>query len=491
MSDHKESSGQVLLTVDQMGRADKAAVKLGVPGERLMDAAGWAVAMQTAKRFPPCRVSILCGPGNNGGDGFAAARYLRRRGWPVRLGLLGRLSGLKGDAALHASLWEGGIEPLSPGLLDGADLVIDALFGAGLSRPLSGIARQVIEQIAVPVVAVDVPSGVHGDSGQVMGAAAQACLTVTFFRKKPGHLLLPGRDLCGEVALADIGIPEAALDAIKPRCWENGPALWTLPKPGALSHKYARGHALILGGAEMTGAARLASRAARRAGAGMATLAAPSSSLPLYGADQAGLVTRPLDRVAELPRLIKACKANALLAGPGLGLGRDTGPLVLAALAARLPTVLDADALSVFEGRAKELFKAIQSPCLMTPHGGEFKRLFASTGDRLSQARLAAKACGAVILLKGADTVIAHPDGRAVINEAPPDLATAGSGDVLAGLAAGLMAQGMPPFEAAQAASWLHAEAGRRLGAGLVAEDLAGEMPALLAGLGEQPGRPI
>lgn len=437
-----------------------------------MEAAGWAVAMNTRKRFKPCRVLVLAGPGNNGGDGFVAARYLRHWGWPVRVALLGALKELQGDAALNAARWEGEVAPLSLEALEGADLVIDALFGAGLSRPLDGVARQVIEAITVPVVAVDIPSGVSGDSGQVLGAAPRADLTVTFFRKKPGHCLMPGRELCGQVVVADIGIPEGVLDEIKPSVFENGPGLWELPEPKADSHKYKRGHALILGG-EMTGAARLAARAALRVGAGMVTLAVPEALLPVYAADAPGTVVRPMNGPADLSEILSKRKISAVLAGPGLGVGKSSRALVLAILKAGLPVVLDADALTSFEGRADELFSHLHHPALFTPHEGEFKRLFERSEDKLASARAAARSSGASVLLKGPDTVVAAPDGRAVIEtQAPPSLATAGSGDVLAGFAVGLMAQGLSPFQAGAAAAWRHGQAALKAGAGLVAEDL-------------------
>jgi NAD(P)H-hydrate epimerase len=468
------ASNQALLDVAEMSQADGLAAKGGMPVERLMEAAGWAVAMQVRKRFEPCRVLVLAGPGNNGGDGLVAARYLRRWGWPVRVALLGKADGLKGEAGLNAQRWEGEIEALAPDCLTGADLVIDALFGAGLTRPLDGVARQVIEAITVPVVAVDIPSGVSGDTGLVMGAAPRAMLTVTFFRKKPGHCLMPGRDLCGEIVVSDIGIPDAVLDLIQPKTFENGPDLWELPNISPTAHKYSRGHVLILGG-EMTGAARLAARAARKSGAGMVTLAVPERLMPLYAADWPGNVLKRCDDADDLAQLLESKRFNAALAGPGLGVGKPTRALVGVLMKAGLPLVLDADALSSYEGRAEELFKHLHHPALFTPHEGEFKRLFERSSDKLASARQAARMSGASVLLKGPDTVVASPDGRAMIEtSAPPWLATAGSGDVLAGLAVSLIAQGMAPFMAGAAAVWRHAQAGLRAGEGLVAEDLVG-----------------
>lgn len=477
-----------LLTPAEMAAADRAAIAAGIHGIELMEKAGRAVAAALAARWSARPMTVLCGPGNNGGDGFVAARRLAAEGWPVRLGLLGDAARLAGDAAHHAALWRGGIEPLTPSLLDGTALVIDAIFGAGLSRPVDGAARLMIEALArsgLPSVAVDVPSGLDGATGQVMGTAAPAALTVTFFRKKPGHLLLPGRVLCGETVLADIGIPAAVLHRIQPRTHENAPALWreAYPWPQLDGHKYRRGHALIAGGEVMTGAARLAAGAAARIGAGLVTVAAPQSAWPVYAAALTHVIVRPVARPEDFPELLADTRRNAILLGPGGGTGEAMRHNVLAALATRRAVVLDADALTVFAERRDMLFAAITGPCVLTPHDGEFARLFPDIqgGGKLARARAAARASGAVVLLKGADTVIAAPDGRAVVNaNAPPDLATAGSGDVLAGLVTGLLAQELDPFRAAAAACWIHGAAAAAFGPGLVAEDIIESVPGAL-----------
>ena len=473
-----------ILTVAEMGRADALAVAAGVPSLDLMEAAGRAVADAIAARWTLRPVSILCGPGNNGGDGFVVARLLAERGWPVRLGLLG--DALKGDAKVNADRWNGSREPVSVDLLQNAGLVVDALFGAGLTRPLDGVARDLIEAInksQVPCVAIDVPSGVFGDSGEVLGRAPACALTVTFFRKKPAHLMAPGRDLCGEVVLADIGIPRSVLTEIQPRTFENGPDLWRadLRRPGTDSHKYTRGHALIVGGAEMTGAARLAARAARRVGAGMVTIAAPAPATPIYLAGDPGQLVIKLDEKSDLENLMGETKRSAVLVGPGNGVSSTTQRHTVEALRSKAPTVIDADALSVFQGSSKDLFSWVRGPCVLTPHDGEFARLFDTSGDRLIRVRRAAATSGAVILLKGAATVIAAPDGRAVINTATPWLATAGTGDVLAGFIVGLLAQGLPAFEAACAGAWFHSRAGAEIGPGLIAEDISEQIPGILA----------
>ncbi|KAA0678358.1 NAD(P)H-hydrate dehydratase [Roseomonas genomospecies 6] len=482
-----------LLSVAEMYRADAMTIAGGVPGPVLMEAAGAAVVRAVCERWAPHPTVVLCGPGNNGGDGFVIARLLLEAGWPVRLALLGSRSALRGDAAVAAGRWTGPVEAADPWLLEGNPLVIDALFGAGLARPLDGMARAVVEAMdGRTVVAVDVPSGVHGDSGQVMGIAPQAALTVTFFRRKPGHLLLPGRALCGEVVVADIGIPDTVLDGIAPQTLLNGPDLWRrrYPWPRLDAHKYARGHAVVLGGARMTGAARLSARGALRAGAGLVTVACPPESVPVYAAGSPSLIVSDVADVAAFQALLADPRKNAALLGPGAGVGAETRARVLAALDAGKSCVLDADALTSFAESPADLCERLNGRCLLTPHEGEFARIFpdlvgyegaAEEGGKLTRARAAAARCGAVVLLKGADTVVAAPDGRAVINaNAPPDLATAGSGDVLAGMALGLIAQGMDVFDAACAAVWLHGEAANAFGPGLIAEDLPDALPGVL-----------
>lgn len=466
-----------VLTIAEMYRADALAIAGGVPGIRLMEAAGWAIAREVRRRWRPCRVIVLCGPGNNGGDGFVAARILARDGWPVRLALLGELVGLKGDAALAAARWSGPVEQAGPDCLDRAQLVIDALFGAGLARPLDGPALALVAAIkarGVPVLAVDVPSGVNGDTGQILGDAAPAQATVTFFRKKPGHLLLPGRLACGAVVVADIGIPASVLDEVSPGCRENGPALWRVPRAEPGGHKYSRGHALVVAG-EMTGAALLAARTTRRIGAGLVTIASLPERADVFRVAEPGAILADLQ---EFDALLQDPRRNAVLIGPGGGTGADTKARAIAAAQAGRALVLDADALTSLGG---EVGRACNPLTVLTPHDGEYARMFPYRGHRLSRARAAAAQTGAVMLLKGADTVIAAPDGRAAINaNAPPDLATAGSGDVLAGAILGLLAQGMAPFEAAAAAVWLHGAAAARIGRGLVAEDLPDTLKALL-----------
>jgi len=476
-----------LLTPAAMADADHAAIAGGISGSALMDNAGRAVAEAAMRRWAPRPVAVLCGPGNNGGDGFAAARHLAAAGWTVWLGLLGARDRLTGDAKEHAARWAGAVEALSPKLLDGAGLAIDAIFGAGLARPVEDAARATIEALAqssVPSLAVDVPSGLDGATGDVRGAAAPAAMTVTFFRKKPGHLLFPGRALCGDLVLADIGIPAGVLDALAPAIFENGPPLWlaALPVPSPTGHKYNRGDAVVLGGAEMTGAARLGARAAQRVGAGLVTVATPAKAAPIYATALESVIVHALAKPGDFAAFIKDKRKNALLLGPGGGVGAALRRHVREALATRRAVVLDADAITVFADEPKTLFKALAgAAAVLTPHEGEFARLFVLKGDKLTRARAAARQAQAVVLLKSNDTVIAAPDGRAAINaNAPADLATAGAGDVLAGLVLGLLAQGVEPFAAACIAAWLHGESAREFGPGLIAEDLIDGLPRVL-----------
>ncbi len=477
-----------LLSNAEMGRADQAAIAGGTPGETLMENAGRAVAEAVQARWKPRPTLVCCGPGNNGGDGFVVARLLERAGWPVRLALLGDRTALKGDAAHHAGLWRGGVLLLDQAAPQPGELVVDALFGAGLSKPLGGAARDVARQVGamgLDVVAVDVPSGLSGDSGQVMGDTALAArLTVTFFRKKPGHLLLPGRQLVGELVVADIGIPEGVLQHLPVQAWENGPDGWgaVYPRRRPGDHKYSAGHALVLGGPTMTGAARLAARAALRVGAGLVTLACPRDAWMIYALASASVITAPFSDPSGFEALLEDERRNAVLLGPGSGVSDQTRRFVLAALGKDKRCLLDADALSVFQEDPEALFAQLRDDCVLTPHEGEFRRLFPEcAGDKLARCRAAARKSGAVVLLKGADTVIAAPDGRARLNSnAPSSLATAGSGDVLAGLVTGLLAQGMPAFDAASAGAWLHGEAATLFGPGLIAEDLPELLPKVV-----------
>jgi NAD(P)H-hydrate epimerase len=478
-----------LLRVAQMVEADRATIAAGTPGVDLMHSAGAAVVREIVQRWSVRPVVVLCGPGNNGGDGFVVAYGLAAAGWPVRIALQGSREQLVGDAKFHAARWSGPVETLAPAAVGDAELVVDALFGSGLSRALDRNAAQTLAAAAqrrVPLIAVDVPSGVMGDTGESLGAVAAAC-TVTFARKKPGHVLMPGRDLCGDIVVADIGTPPSVLAGIAADTWENDPSLWQgdLPRLEAGGNKFSRGHALLFGGYPMTGAARMAARAAARAGAGLTSIAVAEVALPIYAGALTSIMVRPLSRPEDVAHLLADSRYTALLIGPGAGVNETTRTRALAMLATRRAVLLDADAISVFADRPAALSEAIKGPCILTPHEGEFARLFDATGDKLRRTRAAAQASGAIIVLKGTDTVIAAPDGRCVVNtNAPASLATAGSGDVLGGIMLGLMAQGMNAFLAAAAGVWLHGAAAADFGPGLLAEDLADLLPGVFRRLG-------
>jgi ADP-dependent NAD(P)H-hydrate dehydratase / NAD(P)H-hydrate epimerase len=507
-----------LLSTTEMAEADRLAVAAGVPSLDLMERAGAAVA-ETAGAMVGigARILVLAGPGNNGGDGFVAARRLAEQGYHVRLALLGDRRALKGDAAHMAARWHGTCEPVAAAAIRDCDLIIDGLFGAGLSRAIAGPAADAVAAVnasGVAVLAIDVPSGLDGTTGAPTGPVVTATRSVTFFRRKPGHLLLPGRGLCGDVRLVDIGIPDNVLGQIAPRTFANHPNMWDAAWPALRpdTHKYTRGHVVAVSGpAVSTGAARLGALGALRIGAGLVTVASPRASFPVNAAHLTAIMVTPFDVPEGLAGVLADRRRNAVLIGPGCGVDPATARMAEIALASGAACVLDADALTSFADakvgtapaagasfgylpsaggsvpmtpdRLFELIRAApQRPAVLTPHDGEFQRLFGAVpGSRLDRARHAAAASGAVVILKGADTCIAAPDGRAAINEnAPPWLATAGSGDVLAGFIAGLLAPGMAAFEAAAAAVWLHGACGHRIGPGLIAEDLPEALTAVL-----------
>lgn len=465
-----------LLTPEEMAVADAASPGLGVPGPVLMANAGRAVARAVRARFRPCRTLVLCGPGNNGGDGYIAARLLAQDGWPVAVAALAPPRA-GSDAAWAAAQWHGPTAPFTAAEAARASLVIDAVFGAGLSRDVDGLVADTL-RASPRVAAVDVPSGLDGANGAIRGFAPQAALTVTFFRLKPGHLLLPGRELCGDVVLADIGMPAAVLDQVRGKTFANLPELWKLPRPARESHKYSRGDITVLGSVTMTGAARLAAGAARRAGAGMVTIAARGGG-DVYRTGSPGLLVNE----APLAELLRDARRQVWVCGPGLGVEAARAALP-ALIAARRTVVADADAFSAFAGDPD----AFRGATVLTPHAAEFARVFGLAGDRrpagerLGAARTAAARTGAVVLLKGNDTIVAAPDGRAVINaSAPPWLGTAGAGDVLSGIIGGLLGQGMAAWEAAAAGAWLHGQAATLAGPGMVAEDLLPALPRAIA----------
>jgi hydroxyethylthiazole kinase-like uncharacterized protein yjeF len=494
-----------VLTTAEMERAERLTIAAGTPGFALMLSAGQAVAEAAMGLVEEGPILVVAGRGNNGGDGFVAAAELAARGREVSVILLCERDSLQGDAASAARGWKHPVLPFNPHAIGRPALIIDALFGAGLNRPVKGEPCDMIEAInanGAPVLSVDLPSGVNGTTGAVMGIAVRATETVTFFRRKPAHLLLPGRIHCGRVRVADIGIDARVLEEIQPQTFENIPQFWrrSFPVPRIDGHKYARGHAVVLsGGIAATGAARLSARGALRAGAGLVTLASPSDALAVNAAALTAVMVRALDTVVEFAELLTDKRLNACVIGPGAGVGERTRDLVLTALSANRGLVLDADALTSFADAPDHLFEAIKAShdpqVVLTPHEGEFARLFSDMStkpplrSKLERVRAAAVRCGAIVLLKGPDTIVASPDGRATIAaNAPPWLATAGAGDVLAGMIAAMLAQGVPAFEAASIGVWMHGEAAAEAGPGLIAEDLPEVVPAVFRRLYDEFG---
>jgi hydroxyethylthiazole kinase-like uncharacterized protein yjeF len=474
----------VLLAPADVARLDHLAIAAGTPGSVLMERAGTAVVRAIQARFARRPVIVLCGPGNNGGDGWVVARLLKQAGWPVEAVSLVDPASLQGDAAGAFAAWQAPWHPVEAALDRTAGLWVDALFGAGLARDVAGPAGALIEHVlaqGAPVVAIDIPSGIDGATGLVRGHALRAALTVTFVRKKPGLVLLPGRLHAGEIVVADIGIGAGELDQVAGRVRINQPSLWRhlLPRRDALSHKYRFGHAVVVGGpATATGAARLTAMAALRIGAGVVSVACDPDALPLYAGESADLITVPVADEAAFDRLLADKRRNAVAIGPAAGVTDRTGTRILRLFESGRRLVLDADALTSIAPCTGRL--PARGDVVLTPHEGEFHRLFPDlTGARIERARQAAAISGAVLVLKGGDTIVAAPDGRlAILDLAAPALATAGAGDVLAGAILGLLAQHMPAYEAAAAAVRLHAEAGAALGPGMISADL----PRTIAG---------
>ncbi|WP_298430994.1 NAD(P)H-hydrate dehydratase [uncultured Jannaschia sp.] len=497
----------ILLTAVQMRALERAAIDSGaVRGIDLMERAGRGAVEAVLAHWPalaaaPCRAVVLCGPGNNGGDGFVVARLLHQRGWEVDVQLHGGAEALPPDARANHDRWRalGEVGALAVGHAPEADLVVDALFGAGLSRDLPDdvldLATQWTDARAARVVALDAPTGLCLDSGRRRGGCLPADLTVALHGLKPGHVLADGSTACGTVRVVGIGLTSP-----------DDPALARLVAGDrrvlkVAGHKYDHGHALVLSGGlglGRTGAARLAARGALRVGAGLVTLGAPGAALLECAGQVTAIMLRRCDDGAALAARLDDARITALCLGPGLGIDARGSDLVAAALASGRPAVLDADALTLLAGAG---IGAPHGRCILTPHDGEFARLCpeiaarlaAPPGEgpamsRLDAARAAAATLGAVVLLKGPATVIAAPDGRVAVNaavgaRAAPWLATAGSGDVLAGIATGLLARGFAPFDAACQAAWLHVEAARAFGPGLIAEDLPEMLPHVFSEL--------
>ncbi|MCH7807299.1 MAG: NAD(P)H-hydrate dehydratase [Proteobacteria bacterium] len=480
-------SKYAVLTAAEMIRAEVAAFKSGIPAYALMAKAGGGLAKAILSKKKTDKILFLNGPGNNGGDSWVAAEILRRKGWQVLCAAL-KLPDGHSCAALEAyEKWQGETGEF-PENLDEFDVIVDALFGTGLERPVEGRAAEWIKaanESDALRVAVDIPSGISSDTGQVLGTAFRADLTTTFSHKKRGHLLMPGLELSGEVEVVDIGIGEEALGGMALKVFENNPALWRddFPKLTKGGHKHQRGHLLVVGGPlGMSGAARMAARSALRTGAGLVTTLVPEKALLAYAEKQFSVMSAGYRDEKEFAGLVASDKFSAFVIGPGNGVGEGTRARVLKVLATAKPCVLDADALTSFEGNAGALEAALHEQCVLTPHMGEFKRLWPdlSWDDKVATAETAAAKTGAVVLLKGPDTVISDGTITIINTHAAPQLATAGSGDVLAGIIAGLMTQGMAPFLAAAAGAWLHGEAALIFGGGLIADDLIETLPKVL-----------
>ena len=464
-----------ILTAEQMYQADKETVAKIMPEIQLMENAGFAAACQIARNYRKCPVLILCGTGNNGGDGFVAARILAQWGWPVEVAMTGTEEKMSPSARFNAKRFHGTKHQLSfkrlAKLAKNGGLVVDSIFGIGLSRPVqSDIADffNALNESRLPCVAMDIPSGVHADTGEIMGAAPMCEMTVTFCRPKIGHYLYPGKEYAGRLAVCPIGIPDDIVRKTGASFYENTPELFSIPEATPYSHKYSRGAVLIRCG-RMIGAARLAAMASRRVGAGLTSISCSSAAYSVLAADTAGTVLQTADTTEEFADQINSGKISAAVIGMGADEDEQTKSLLHLIAASGKPFVADAGALPFIKSLKN------RSLAVITPHAGEFTRLFPDLKgkDKLQQALTAAKALECTVVLKGADTVIAAPNGKAAVNATTCfDLATAGSGDVLDGIIGAMLAKGLPPFEAACAGVRLHSDAAEKAGKNLIAEDI-------------------
>jgi len=494
------SDEHILLTPAEASSVDEWTIDNGVSGLTLMENAGRAASEILIEYIgTPLEVGgevlILCGPGNNGGDGYVMARHLDDWGYPVRVLSTVDKKALKGDASKMAAKWTGAVDSIKAAKLGAASVIVDCLFGTGFNKPLEGKEADVIlkaNQTDAFRLAIDLPSGLNGETGRVTGPSFQADATVTFFKRKPGHVVTPGRFYCGgsdHVHVVDIGIPAESLEAVELSCFSNEPSLWghAYPFQGPATHKYDRGHLLVLGGKEPTlGASRLASMAALRTGAGLVTLAAPSETYAIQAAVMTDTMVRRFDSAFGFVGIMSDARISTVLIGPGAGVGEKTVELVQQAGRKERNMVLDADALSSLNGRVEIISGIKNSEIVITPHEGEFARLFPDldfTEDRIKAVRKAASMIEATVILKGVSTIVADAEGRvSIASNAPSWLAVGGTGDVLSGMIGSLLAQGMPAFEAASAAVWMHGEAGMKAGRGLIASDLLDVIPSVLPG---------
>ncbi len=476
-----------VLRTSEVRDLESQAVQEGTPVKALMERASAVIVEEILAHFSIRPTLVLCGPGNNGGDAYGVAVKLLEIGWPVEvMTVLPANSKTSNEAAYFKEKYKK--KPLSPDTsLDAFELIIDGIFGTGLKKDLSADLQVLIHKInllSLPVISVDIPTGIDSDTGEIRGASLHAKMTVTFNYRKPGHLLYPGKLSCGEVILKDIGLGKAR----SPMIFVNHPELWfdDFPIPGPLDHKYHRGHALLFGGEEFTGATQLAALAARRAGAGLVSIACTERTHPIYALSTPGTITSVIRSFEEWEALLKDERKNALLLGPGLTPSPETKKTVLAALKTKRRIVLDAGALKAFlPDDVNALFSALHDQVVLTPHEGEFKEIFGTlSGSKIERALEAANKSGGLIYLKGADSVMATPQCHVLLQDnAPPWLSTAGTGDVLAGLILAFLAQGASPLHACGMASWIHGESAHHAGFGMIAEDLLDHLQNALQGI--------
>jgi hydroxyethylthiazole kinase-like uncharacterized protein yjeF len=479
-----------ILSSTQMSKADSETIKSGIQGLFLMENAGKSVSDFIKSKYNKQKTLVLCGPGNNGGDGFVVARHLKESGWDVKISSLIDKNSYKNDALVMAKRWNDFIIPFEEISVGDYSLIIDAIFGIGLSKEISGTIASVINEVNnknIDTISIDIPSGIDSNNGAILGTAFKSKYTITFARKKIGHTIYPGKDNCGEVIISDIGIKD---NFIKSNIFENTPELWIndFPFPKPQQHKYDRGHSIIVGGnVESAGAATLSAISALKTGSGLVTVACPPSALLVYASKLTAVMNKPIDSVNSFSSFIDDKRVTSVLIGPGNGVTKTTKEYVLEALKLKKNCVFDADALNVFQDKPEELFKSIYSDVILTPHEGEFHRLFALEGNKIDRAIQAAKISNCIIVLKGSDTIIAAPNGKVAVNtNAPASLATAGSGDCLAGIITALLANKVDAFKAACIGVWLHSESANLAGPGMTAEDILENIHIALQGLYSQ-----
>ncbi|MDC0073366.1 NAD(P)H-hydrate epimerase [Alphaproteobacteria bacterium] len=478
-----------LLNNHQINCVEQDAISKGHSSYDLMEKAGSSVADLVRVNFSNNHTLVLCGPGNNGGDGFVIARYLKLSGWNVKLGCLVDTNNLKTDESKKmANLWGDKVYEINENLFRGVELVIDSMYGTGLKRNLNEPLKkiiQIVNSLNIPKVAVDIPSGINGDNGQIMGAAIKSDICIAFSSKRIGHAIQPGREYCGKVIVTDIGIPKNSFAKVKAKVFENHPNLWInkLKKKNYSDHKYTRGFSIInSGNVTKVGAARLASYAALRIGSGIVGIVSKSENLVAFNSSPASLIKYSVDNLNEYKSLLKDHRHTSYLLGPGNGLNIDTLNFTLETMKKNIPTLIDADAIAIFKNRRKDLFDSIHEKCVLTPHDGEFKNIFPKiSGNRLERCERASRECKGVFVLKGNDTVISDSKNFSIVNTcAPINLATAGSGDVLAGIIVGLMSQGIEPFYSASIGTWVHSKAAQKYGNGMIADDIIDLIPEVL-----------